>query len=73
MLSPNGFVTHKFVVSEGATRRARRLLWDELRVIAEPGGAAALAALATLPWLRAYGFMLAPSDLTRWDSQSILR
>ncbi len=33
------------LVSEEAVRAARRLLWQELRVTAEPGGAVALAAL----------------------------
>lgn len=39
------FVESALVVPESAIRRAQRLLWDELRVIAEPGGAVALAAL----------------------------
>ena len=39
------FVTSALVVSEIAIRHAQRLLWQELRVIAEPGGAVALAAL----------------------------
>lgn len=39
------FVERALVVSETAIRRAQRLLWDELRVVAEPGGAVALAAL----------------------------
>jgi threonine dehydratase len=33
------------VVSEGAIREAQRWLWTELRVVAEPGGAVALAAI----------------------------
>ena len=48
-------VEHSFVVSEGAIRRAQRLLWDELRVIAEPGGAVALAALVEGSYVPAPG------------------
>ncbi|HET8525683.1 MAG TPA: pyridoxal-phosphate dependent enzyme, partial [Actinomycetota bacterium] len=33
------------LVSDDAIREAQRRLWDEVRVFAEPGGAAALAAL----------------------------
>lgn len=39
------FVEHSLVVPEVAIWRAQRLLWDELRIVAEPGGAVALAAL----------------------------
>ena len=49
------FVEHSFVVSEGAIRRAQRLLWDELRVIAEPGGAVAFAALVEGSYVPAPG------------------
>jgi threonine dehydratase len=34
------------LVSEAAIVEARRLLWDDLRVAAEPGGATALAGLS---------------------------
>lgn len=33
------------LVSDGAIRRAQRALWEQVRVIAEPGGAAAFAAV----------------------------
>jgi threonine dehydratase len=33
------------LVADDAIRVAQRLIWEELRLIAEPGGAAALAAL----------------------------
>lgn len=33
------------LVTDDAIRRARELLWERVRVLAEPGGAAALAAL----------------------------
>lgn len=39
------FVDEAVVVSDDAIRAAQRELWDELRLIAEPGGAAALAAI----------------------------
>jgi len=39
------FVTQAVLVSDDAIRDAQRRLWDVLRVVAEPGGAAALAAL----------------------------
>jgi threonine dehydratase len=35
------------LVSEDAIRQAQELLWDRLRLVAEPGGCAALAALAS--------------------------
>ncbi len=35
------------LVSDDAIRQAQQLLWDRLRLVAEPGGAAALAALAS--------------------------
>jgi threonine dehydratase len=39
------YVSEALVVSEGAIREAQRWLWNELRVVAEPGGAVALAAI----------------------------
>ena len=39
------FVAHSVVVDDDAIRAAQRLLWDRLRLIVEPGGATALAAL----------------------------
>jgi threonine dehydratase len=38
-------VAESVTVSDDAIRAAQRLLWDRLRLVAEPGGAAALAAL----------------------------
>lgn len=38
-------VTASVLVSDEAIRRAQRWLWDEMRLIAEPGGATALAAI----------------------------
>lgn len=38
-------VTQSVLVSDDAIREAQRYLWDETRLIAEPGGAAALAGL----------------------------
>jgi len=39
------FVDESVVVDDSAIRSAQRALWDELRLVVEPGGAAALAAL----------------------------
>jgi threonine dehydratase len=38
-------VAQSVLVSDEAVRQARRALWDELRLIAEPAGATGLAAL----------------------------
>lgn len=38
------------LVTDAAIMAAQRLLWQELRVVAEPGGAAALAALLSRAW-----------------------
>jgi threonine dehydratase len=43
------------LVADDAIRSAQRLLWDRLRVAAEPGGAAALAALLTKAYRPAKG------------------
>jgi threonine dehydratase len=39
------YISRAVLVSDDAIRSAQRLLWDRLRLIAEPGGAAALAAV----------------------------
>ena len=39
------YVADAVLVSDDAIRRAQRALWDRVRVLAEPGGAAAIAAL----------------------------
>jgi len=41
------FVERAVLVSDDAIRRAQRALWTTLRVVAEPGGAAAFAALVS--------------------------
>lgn len=41
------YVDESVVVPDDAIRAAQRELWDEFRLVAEPGGAAALAALRT--------------------------
>src|SRR6267143_6838089 len=41
------FVERVVLVSDAAIRDAQRILWSALRIVAEPGGAAALAALTT--------------------------
>jgi threonine dehydratase len=43
----SAFAGQAVLVSEDAIGHAQRLLWDRLRLVAEPGGAAALAALAS--------------------------
>lgn len=40
-------VARSVLVSDDAIRQAQVLLWDRLRIVAEPGGAAALAALVS--------------------------
>jgi threonine dehydratase len=40
-------VTHSVLVEDEDIRAAQRYLWDEFRLVAEPGGAAALAAYLT--------------------------
>ena len=40
-------VTHSVLVDDEDIRTAQRYLWDEFRLVAEPGGAAALAAFRT--------------------------
>lgn len=41
----SNFVDHVVLVEDDDIRNAQRSLWDEVRIVAEPGGAAALAAL----------------------------
>jgi threonine dehydratase len=40
-------VAHVLLVSDAAIRRAQEALWETMRVVAEPGGAAAFSALAS--------------------------
>lgn len=49
------FVDESVVVPDDAITAAQRELWDDLRLIAEPGGAAALAAIRTGAYLPASG------------------
>jgi threonine dehydratase len=39
------FVDRSVLVSDDEIRAAQQALWDKLRIVAEPGGAAAFAAL----------------------------
>jgi threonine dehydratase len=39
------FVEGSILVSDDDIRAAQRALWDKIRIVAEPGGAAAFAAL----------------------------
>jgi threonine dehydratase len=45
------FVAASVLVPDSAIRTAQRLLWDRLRLVAEPGGATALAALLCKAWV----------------------
>jgi threonine dehydratase len=45
------FVAQAVLVSDEAIRAAQRLLWERLRLVAEPGGATALAALLSQAWV----------------------
>src|SRR6202140_3644475 len=49
------FVADSVLVSDEAIRVAQRTLWDLLRVVVEPGGAAAFAALQSGTWKPAAG------------------
>lgn len=49
------FVADSVTVTDDAIRAAQRLLWDRLRLVAEPGGAAALAALHSGAYVPAPG------------------
>jgi threonine dehydratase len=44
------YVAEAVLVSDDAIRTAQRLLWSRLRLVAEPGGATALAALISGAW-----------------------
>ena len=43
-------VARTVLVTDDAIREAQRALWKTLRIVAEPGGAAALAALISGAW-----------------------
>ena len=43
----SAYVEHVLLVTDESIADAQRRLWEELRIVAEPGGAAALAALLT--------------------------
>jgi threonine dehydratase len=44
------YVTRTALVTDEAIREAQAILWKSLRIVAEPGGAAALAALTSGAW-----------------------
>ena len=48
-------VDHVVLVSDDAIREAQRAIWRDLRLVAEPGGAAALASLTSGAYLPAPG------------------
>ena len=49
------YVERVVLVDDAAIAEARRVLWRELRIVAEPGGAAAFASLLSGAWLPAPG------------------
>lgn len=49
------YVDHAVLVSDDDIRSAQRALWDELRLVAEPGGATALAGLRSGAYVPAPG------------------
>lgn len=49
------YVERTVLVSDDAIRDAQRALWKTLRIVAEPGGAAALAAFTSGAWKPAAG------------------
>ena len=49
------FIQQSILVTDDAIRAAQRALWDTLRIVAEPGGAAALAALLSGKYVPASG------------------
>lgn len=44
------YVTQAVLVTDAAIQAAQRVIWDRLRLVAEPGGATALAALLSGVW-----------------------
>jgi threonine dehydratase len=49
------FVSAAVLVSDAAIRATQALLWDRMRLIAEPGGATALAAVVSGAWVPPHG------------------
>ncbi|SDP91005.1 threonine/serine dehydratase [Phyllobacterium sp. OV277] len=45
------FIEHSILVSDDDIRAAQRALWERLRIVAEPGGAAAFAALLSQKYI----------------------
>jgi threonine dehydratase len=62
------FVARTVLVSDEAIRAAQRSLWNALRVVVEPGGAAAFAALQSGAWqaqsARSVGVLLCGANTT---------
>jgi threonine dehydratase len=65
------FVSGTILVTDDAIREAQRTLWKTLRVVAEPGGAAALASLTSGAWKpqagQAVGVLLCGANTTAVD------
>ncbi len=67
------YLTHTVLVDEASIVQAQKLLWDELRVIAEPAGAVPIAALISKRYVPApkekVGVLICGGnmDLTQWQ------
>ena len=64
------FVEDVILVEDDDIRRAQHVLWDALRVVAEPGGAAAFAAITSgryrpMPGERTGVLVAAPTPIPR--------
>ena len=60
------FVDRSVLVSDDDIRAAQLALWDKVRIVAEPGGAAAFAALLS-------GKYVAGGRMSAWPSSSAVR
>ena len=68
------YIERTVLVSDDAIRDAQRALWKTLRIVAEPGGAAALAALTSGAWKpkpgQSVGVLLCGANTTAVDFKS---
>ena len=68
------YIERTVLVADDAIREAQRALWKALRIVAEPGGAAALAALTCGAWKpkpgQAVGVLLCGANTTAVDFKS---
>jgi threonine dehydratase len=68
------YIERTVLVADEAIREAQRALWKALRIVAEPGGAAARAALTSGAWKpkpgQAVGVLLCGANTTAVDFKS---